>query len=114
VRAADRIISRNRPIVLSNLAAARQFCERYPHLFQWLEPQAGSIAFPRWRGPIAVDELCRRAVEESGIMIVPGSIFEYASQSTHLSQHFRVGLGRRNLPQVLARLEEFMRGAGFV
>ncbi len=105
LRAAEQIVTRNLGIVLNNVEVARRFCEQHSELFRWFEPQAGSIAFPRWLGSMPLDELCRRAVEERGIMIVPGSIFDAPAP------HFRLGLGRRNLPEVLERLEAFLRQA---
>jgi len=35
-------------------------------------------------------------------MIVPGSIFDYPSN------HFRLGLGRRNFPEVLERVRRYL------
>jgi aspartate/methionine/tyrosine aminotransferase len=108
LRAAEPIVARNLQIVLGNARLARQFFERYPEQLEWHEPDAGSIAFPRWLGQTPLDLLCQRAVDEGGIMIVPGSIFDAPED------HFRVGLGRRNFPEVLARLEDFLRGAGLL
>ena len=36
--------------------------------------------------------------------VVPGSIFEFPGN------HFRIGLGRPNLPEALERVERFMQG----
>jgi hypothetical protein len=35
------------------------------------------------------------------VLILPGSIYE------HPGNHFRVGFGRRNMPEALGRLERF-------
>jgi hypothetical protein len=35
------------------------------------------------------------------VLLLPGSIYE-------VPHHFRLGLGRKNLPQAIARLEEFL------
>jgi hypothetical protein len=35
-------------------------------------------------------------------MIVPGSIFDYPGP------HFRIGLGRKNLPEILEQVAEFL------
>jgi hypothetical protein len=37
-------------------------------------------------------------------MLVPGSLFDASGQ------YFRLGLGRRNFPEALARLDVFLRG----
>jgi len=36
-------------------------------------------------------------------MIVPGNLFDFPGN------HFRVGLGRRNLPEALAQVEEYLK-----
>jgi aspartate/methionine/tyrosine aminotransferase len=100
LRAGKSILARNRDIVQSNLPQARTFCREHDHALGWYEPDAGCIAFPRWRGDGTVEEFCRAALETRGVLIVPGSMFGA------LDQHFRIGLGRRNLPQALARLRD--------
>jgi hypothetical protein len=47
-------------------------------------------------------------------MVVPGSIFDLPPQLHYLSQHFRVGLGRRNLPEVLAQFENYLHDAHLI
>ncbi len=98
LRAAESILQRNRGIVSANLAAARAFFSARPRLFDWLEPDAGSVAFPRWLGEPPLEQLAEQMVERHGVMFVPGGMFAFAGG------YFRVGLGRRNLPQVLAAL----------
>lgn len=102
LRAKDIIIERNLQIIQHNLNAAETFFTDHSSLFTWFPPQAGSIAFPRWLGQIPIDELAERIVNERGVMIVPASMFDYSDS------HFRVGLGRRNLPEALEQLGEFM------
>ena len=104
LRAAPHILERNLGIIAANLQAARAFFADHADRFEWFAPQAGSIAFPRWLGRLPIEDLCRRIVEERGVMIVPGSIFDFPGQ------HFRVGLGRRNLSEVLAQFGEFIQG----
>jgi aspartate/methionine/tyrosine aminotransferase len=92
LQAREQILARSREIVGVNLAAARSF---FSDPFTWLEPQGGSVAFPIRTGPGTVDDFCRRMLAERGVLVVPGSLFDYPGN------HFRVGLGRRNLPRVL-------------
>lgn len=112
LRATGPIIQRNLKIVHDNLQAAKEFVVKHPSQFQWFEPRGGSIMFPKWVGVLPVEEFCQRIVDKRGVMIVPGSIFENALQPTQLSQHFRIGLGRRNLPEVLDQVGDFLRGSG--
>jgi len=105
LRAGETLAARNRTLVRANAIAAAGFFARYPERVEWLPPRAGSTAFPRWRGPEPLEQFCRRALDERGVMIVPGAMFDY------VGPHFRVGLGRRNFPQVLEQLEPLLRAA---
>jgi aspartate/methionine/tyrosine aminotransferase len=71
--------------------------EDMPGRLRWVAPEGGSIAFPAWTGPGTVDAFCQAALVRESVMIVPGSIFDFPGM------HFRLGLGRRNFPEVLAR-----------
>ncbi len=93
------ILERNLEIIRTNLGLAETFFERHAGLFRWLPPAAGSVAFPAWRGAGTVEQFCTRMVERQGVMLVPGSLFDFPGQ------HFRLGLGRRNFPEALEQLE---------
>ncbi len=99
LRAGEGLLARNLAIVRHNSSLAGAYLGEYPELFHWLPPQAGSIAFPAWTGPGSVEALCQSALDREGLMVVPGSIFDYPGP------HFGVGLGRRNFPEALALLE---------
>ncbi len=102
LRAGDQLAQRNLAIIHKNLAIVEAFCACHAAQIQWLRPQAGSTAFPRWLGAASLDALCQRALDEQGLLIVPGSLFDLPGN------HFRVGLGRRNLPQVLEHFDELL------
>lgn len=101
LRAADTILERNLSLIRRNLQACEQFFAAHPAQFRWLPPQAGSVAFPRWLGPGSVEEFSRQLIDRQGVMLVPGSIFDYPG-------HFRVGLGRRDLPEGLRQVADFL------
>jgi len=105
LRAREAILDRNRVIIQANLAAAGEFFARHPERFKWLPPLAGSVAFPEWTGPGSVEAFCQLAVEREGVMVVPGSMFDAPGS------HFRLGLGRRNFPEALARVERLLDGS---
>jgi aspartate/methionine/tyrosine aminotransferase len=98
LRARETILAQSLDIVRANLLQAERFFAESPALFQWLAPEGGSIAFPRWLGPDRIEAVCQRLVEERGVMIVPAPMFDYSGP------HFRVGLGRRNFPEALEQL----------
>ncbi len=97
----ETIVERNRQIVRANIAAAGQFFKAHATRFTWIAPQAGSIAFPRWDGAIPVEQFCKDLLEY-GVMLVPGSLFDYPGN------HFRLGLGRRNFSDGLGQVEKFL------
>ncbi|HEX7597147.1 MAG TPA: aminotransferase class I/II-fold pyridoxal phosphate-dependent enzyme, partial [Polyangia bacterium] len=96
LNARPSILARNLEIIRANLELAEAFFARHAGLFRWLPPQAGSVAFPAWLGG-GVEQFCARMVERQGVMVVPGSMFDFPGQ------HFRLGLGRRNFPEALER-----------
>lgn len=102
LRAKEHILARNLAIVQHNLAAARAFFAKRPEHFAWFEPQAGSIAFPRWLGAPPIEELAESVVARSGVMIVPGSMFQWPGG------HFRVGLGRKTMLQALELFGQYL------
>ena len=96
---AGRIVERNRKIVRDNLAVAGQFFAAHAGLFSWLPPRAGSIAFPKWLGAEPVEQFCQAALDQRGIMLLPGSVFDYPGP------HFRVGLGRLSFSEAVGQLD---------
>ena len=103
LRAHEALASRNREIVRANMDRAAAFFGAQKEWFRWLPPQAGSVAFPEWLGAEPVEKFCQAALDEAGIMIVPGEMFDMPGR------HFRVGLGRRSFPEALDRLGEFVK-----
>lgn len=96
LRRKNEIVAANRRIIGVNLEACRAFCREHSSRVDWLEPDGGSTAFPRLRPPLQVDEFCERLLRHRSVLAVPGRLFDWPGE------HFRVGLGRRNLPEVLA------------
>lgn len=102
LRAQETIVARNLGIIRENLQIADEFFAKHRDRFVWTRPQAGSVAFPQWVGSSPVEQFCQDALEQQGVMIVPGSIFDYPGN------HFRLGLGRKNLAQALARVGDYL------
>jgi aspartate/methionine/tyrosine aminotransferase len=100
---AGRILERNRQIVRDNLAVAGQFFAAHAGLFRWLPPRAGSIAFPAWLGPEPVEQFCQAVLDQRGIMLLPGNLFDYPGP------HFRVGLGRLSFAEAVGQLDAYLR-----
>ncbi|GAB4545499.1 MAG: pyridoxal phosphate-dependent aminotransferase [Anaerolineales bacterium] len=101
LRHRQKLITRNLAIIQNNLAIVDNLFARHAHLFQWTRPQAGSMGFPKLlQGD--VDSFCDSLVRKAGVLLLPGSMYDDDGN------HFRIGLGRKNLPQAVERLEEYL------
>lgn len=106
VRAADQLVGRSLAGITRNLGLVDEFVARRPDAVRWVRPRAGSVGFPELVTGMPVAEFCQRLVTEQGVLLVPGSMFEVATN------HFRIGLGRASLPAGLAALGSFIDGLG--
>lgn len=94
---------RSREIVGKNLELARDFFSRYSDIFTWIEPMGGSIAYPSLDLEMDVFDLCEGAVKQKNVMVVPAKVLG------DRSNHFRIGLGRKNFPKALRAFEEYVK-----
>ncbi len=98
-----QIAERNLGLIQHNLTVLDAFFSRHADLFHWPRPIAGPIAFPRLlKGDI--DSFCQDLVTQANVLLAPGSLFDDAHD------HFRVGFGRRNLPEAVEHLESYLTG----
>jgi aspartate/methionine/tyrosine aminotransferase len=101
LRNGETIIARNLQIIRDNLDRLDSFFGAHADLFAWRRPKAGSIAFPTLlRGQI--DGFCGNLLKKAGVLLLPGTLYD-ARLNT-----FRVGFGRRNLPEALAEMEKHL------
>jgi aspartate/methionine/tyrosine aminotransferase len=105
LRHRDRLVERNRQLILRNLTIVEAFFARRSNLFTWLPPTAGPIGFPRVSGNFTIRLWCEQIAREAGVLLLPGSV--YAEP-----RHVRIGFGRTNLPQAIARLDHYLNNAG--
>jgi aspartate/methionine/tyrosine aminotransferase len=101
LRRRDAVVARSRAIVDANLPLLDDFFARWDGVFEWVRPRGAAIGFPRLLAATPIDDFARRLVADEGVLLLPGSIYE------HSGNHFRIGFGRRNMPEALARLERF-------
>ncbi len=109
LKAGRTILDANRALVRDNLDRVRAFMADHRDRFEWDEPDGGCIAFPRYLGPEGVDEFCRAAVEESGVLLLPNSVYQ-SRLAPVPADRFRIGYGRRNLGEALAQLDTHLAG----
>jgi aspartate/methionine/tyrosine aminotransferase len=100
LRARDRLIERSQTIIRRNLTLLDSFFERNEDRFEWVRPRAGSVAFPRMIDG-DVNQFAAELVETEGVLILPGAQFGYPGN------HFRLGFGRKDMPDALERMERF-------
>jgi len=93
LQARGSILPRNRALLLQNVVLLEQLLQDFPGLIEWQRPQGGCVAFPRFVGPGGVESFCRTLLEQSGILLLPSSI--YVSELTDVQpDRFRIGFGR--------------------
>lgn len=102
LRNRQQLIDRNLGIILGNLAIVDGLFKQYSSLFTWVRPRAGSMGFPKLlRGN--VEDFCDDLVKKAGVLLLPGTMYDDSRN------HFRLGLGRKNLPQAVERLEDYLK-----
>lgn len=85
-----------------NISVLESFFGEYDHVFRWNRPIGSSICFPRLLLEQGAESFCTAVLKDTSIMLAPSSIFNFGDQ------HFRVGFGREDLPQVISRLTDFL------
>ena len=99
----DRLLARNCSIVDENWPKWEAFFERHPDLFDWYRPDGSCMAFPRYTGNDGVEAFTRALVEESGVLLLPSTIYRSELGDTP-TDRFRIGFGRRGLDAGLSAL----------
>ena len=99
LRARQEIIANNLGLIQKNLQALDAFFEKYPRVFSWQRPAAGTIAFPRLLSDGSAAELCQRLAAEAVLLFLPATMYDYDDS------HLRFGFGRQDMPAALARLD---------
>lgn len=99
----DFIIKRNLEIIQHNLGLLDGFFERHAHLFKWIKPKAGSIAFPRMAVNKSVTSFCLDLLKDKGVLLMPSANYDFGDR------HFRIGFGRKSMPEALNKLEEYLQ-----
>jgi len=103
LRHREAITRRNGGILASNLALANEFFSLHRETLSWVPPRAGPVAFPRLLGA-DVEAFCGDLLAKAGVLLLPGGMFGDAEN------HFRIGLGRKSVPEALAHFDEYLKG----
>jgi aspartate/methionine/tyrosine aminotransferase len=99
--AGDTLVARNRALIRENIAMAKLFFQRWPDLFTWRPPRAGSVALVGLNAPSATG-YCHRLAQAAGVLLLPGAFMGYEDS------YVRFGFGRKGFATALAHYEAFL------
>ena len=100
LRAKEQILQRNFSIISGNLTLLDAFFARHTDLFCWHRPSASTMAFPRFLPSLPLSRYFDNLIEKCGVMLLPANLFGMDAP------YFRIGFGRKNVPEALARWED--------
>lgn len=106
LRAKERILERNRKIVLQNLQILEAFVKRNQKYVSWVRPQSGTMAVLQLLLPVSIEDFAEDLVRSEGVLIMPGSVFDLSGN------FFRIGFGKKNMPEMLKRFETYLQVQG--
>lgn len=102
LRAKEAVLGKNNALLRENMKELDSFFQRQCKLVSWVRPQAGTVAVVELLLPFPIDSFAEELVEQTGVLIMPASVFDLAGN------YFRIGFGRKNLPEVLDRFEKYL------
>ncbi|MBQ6663528.1 MAG: aminotransferase class I/II-fold pyridoxal phosphate-dependent enzyme [Firmicutes bacterium] len=103
----DELLARSKAIIESNMKLADEFFARHKDIFSPRPMKAGPVAFHKLTLDMPVAEFCQLAVDKKGVLLLPATIYDFEGN------YFRMGYGRANVPESLAKFEEFLYEEGF-
>ncbi len=102
LRNKEKILNKNLGIIEDNLKLLDAFFEKHEDIFEWVRPRAASLAFVKLKGERKASEFCRELLEKKGVLLLPSTEYDMPDS------YFRIGFGRKNMPECLELLEEFV------
>ena len=98
------ILRRSKKILRQNLALLQEWIDANADLVSLIPPQAGGMAFVRYRFEANSTELAHRLRDERGVLLLPGDVYG-------LDGYFRIGIGspRSHLEPGLERIADYLR-----
>jgi aspartate/methionine/tyrosine aminotransferase len=108
LKSREKLLARNRALIASNLLILEAFFGDHGHLFEWYLPDGGCIGYPRYLGREGVEIFTKELVEQTGVLLLPGSVFKSDLGATPIDR-FRVGYGRADIEEGLAAMRSHLR-----
>ncbi len=99
----EYVIKRNLNLIENNLKLLDKFFNDYNHLFEWVKPQAGVIGFPRIKFNEDIEKFYSDLLKKKGVLLMSSTNFDFGGK------HFRIGFGRKNMPEALEKLEKYIQ-----
>ena len=103
----DTLLKRSTDLICENIKYADAFFERHTDLFGKRPISCGPVAFHKLLLDMSVKDFCQMAVDKKGVLLLPADIYDVEGQ------YFRMGYGRKGVPEALDRLEEFLSENGY-
>jgi len=101
----EQLRTRSIARIEANLALADQFFGRWPELFVWRRPFAGSVALVEMNVP-SVTRFAEKMAAEAGILIQPAVMLGGSDRQ------FRMGFGRSGFPEALQKFAAYLQAVG--
>jgi len=103
----DRLLARTRGIVRANYPVVRRWIDKRSPRLANVAPEAGAIAFVRYRHAINSTALAERLRDERSVLVVPGDHFD-------MDGYLRIGFGSNpaHVGAALALVGEVLDGIG--
>lgn len=98
----EKIISVNNKIIADNIVLFQQFIDKNSNNFSWHPPQAGLLTLVKCHIKIPMGAWAEQLAEKAGIFVYPASLFGLNGA------YFRLGLGVKNLAEILDSLQQFI------
>jgi len=101
LRVGEKLIQQNIERIERNLAFAESFFGRWPGVFQWRRPLAGSTALVGCN-VTSVSALGEELAQQAGVLIQSAAMLGWDDQ------HMRIGLGREGFAVAIERFENWL------
>ena len=102
----DALLTRNRQIVRTNLDILAQWVASEPSI-SWFKPTGATVTLLKYAIDMPSEEFCKRLLDETGVLLVPGSVFGMEG-----SVRIGFGNGTEALKAALPALSGFLRKHG--
>jgi len=98
----EKIIQRNRNIIETNKKLVDEFLKKTGYHW-YIEPNATAIGCIKYNKKINSEEFCENIIKNTGILLIPASVFEYEN-------FFRIGFGMEEpyLKEALKKLVNYI------